>query len=123
MLLDFNYYNPTRIYFGKTALQNLRGELDAYGDTVLLVYGRGSVKKIGLYDEVVSILKAAGKKIIELDGVKSNPTYERMTEGCRLVRETTYRLFWPWAEDRSLTARKPFPFRLTARAIPGSAIG
>ena len=87
MLLDFNYYNPTRIYFGKTALQNLRGELDAYGDTVLLVYGRGSVKKIGLYDEVVSILKAAGKKIIELDGVKSNPTYERMTEGCRLVRE------------------------------------
>ena len=41
MLLDFNYYNPTRIYFGKTALQNLRGELDAYGDTVLLVYGRG----------------------------------------------------------------------------------
>ena len=79
MLLVINYYNPTRIYFGKTALQNLRGELDAYGDTVLLVYGRGSVKKIGLYDEVVSILKAAGKKIIELDGVKSNPTYERMT--------------------------------------------
>ena len=62
MILDFDYYNPTHVYFGKNALSNLRGELDNYGDTVLLVYGKGSVKKTGLYDSVLAILKDAGKK-------------------------------------------------------------
>lgn len=92
MILDFDYYNPTHVYFGKNALSNLRGELDNYGDTVLLVYGKGSVKKTGLYDSVLAILKDAGKKIVELDGVKSNPTYSRMMDGCRLVRENNVSL-------------------------------
>lgn len=92
MILDFDYYNPTHVYFGKNALSNLRGELEKYGDTVLLVYGKGSVKKTGLYDSVLAILKDAGKKIVELDGVKSNPTYSRMMDGCRLVRENNVSL-------------------------------
>lgn len=87
MKLDFTYYNPTKIYFGKTALGNLSAELQNYGDTVLLVYGKGSVKKSGLYDEVTGILKAAGKNVVELAGIKSNPTYAQMLEGGRLVRE------------------------------------
>lgn len=87
MKLDFTYYNPTKIYFGKAAIGNLSAELQNYGDTVLLVYGKGSVKKSGLYDEVTGILKAAGKNVVELAGIKSNPTYAQMLEGGRLVRE------------------------------------
>mgnify|MGYP001221095582 FL=1 len=87
MKLDFYYHNPTKIYFGKTALENLPAELANYGDTVLLVYGKGSVKKSGLYDEMTAILQKAGKTVVELSGIKSNPTYTQMLEGARLVRE------------------------------------
>lgn len=87
MQLDFDYYNPTKIYFGKGALANLPQELANYGDTVLLVYGKGSIKKMGLYDEIMKMLEQAGKKVVELPGVKSNPTYAQMMEGARLARE------------------------------------
>lgn len=87
MKLDFTYFNPTKIYFGRSALDNLRGELSRYGENVLLVYGKGSVKRIGLYDEVIKILNDSGKRVTELSGIKSNPTYRQMMEGARLVRE------------------------------------
>jgi len=87
MLLDFTYYNPTKIYFGKDSLANLKGELASYGDTVLLTYGKNSIKTIGLYDDVVAILKEAGKEVVELSGVMPNPTYDKMMEGAALVRE------------------------------------
>ncbi|HPJ36616.1 MAG TPA: iron-containing alcohol dehydrogenase [Spirochaetota bacterium] len=87
MLLDFTYYNPTRIYFGKDSLTSLKDELPGYGDTVLLVCGRNSIKTIGLYDKVISALNNAGKKVVELSGVMPNPTYDKMMEGVKLVRE------------------------------------
>lgn len=87
MKFDFYYYNPTKIHFGRNALDSLKTELAAYGDNVLLVYGRNSVKKTGLYDKIIDILKAAGKNVTELPGIKSNPTYAQMMEGARLVRE------------------------------------
>lgn len=87
MNLDFTYYNPTKIYFGKDALSNLPAELARYGNTVLLVYGKGSVKKLGLYDQVMEMLAQAGKTVVELPGIKSNPTYAQLQEGVRLVRE------------------------------------
>ncbi|MFR9208404.1 MAG: iron-containing alcohol dehydrogenase [Lachnospiraceae bacterium] len=87
MKLDFCYHNPTKIYFGKSALENLSTELKNYGNTVLLVYGRGSVKKLGLYDKIKAILAEEGKKVFELSGIKSNPTYTKMLEGARIVRE------------------------------------
>lgn len=86
MLLDFTYYNPTTIHFGKDSLNNLKGELAYYGETVLLVYGKTAIKKNGLYDNVIDILKDAGKNIVELSGVMPNPTYSKMMEGCELVR-------------------------------------
>lgn len=87
MLKDFTYYNPTRIHFGKAALDQLPGELASFGDNVLLVYGKGSVKKIGLYDKIMKILRDANKTVVELAGIKPNPTYAQMMEGARLVRE------------------------------------
>ena len=87
MLHDFTYYNPTKIYFGKDAMGNLPSELNNYGKNILLLYGKNSIKKIGLYDEVVKTLKACDKNITELSGIKPNPAYSQVLEGARLVRE------------------------------------
>ena len=92
MKFDFNYYNPTKIYFGKTALNNLKKELANYGENILLVYGKNSIKKNGLYDKVMEILKESNKKVVELQGIKSNPTYTQMMEGARLVKENNVNL-------------------------------
>ena len=87
MLLDFTYYNPTKIYFGKDSLDNLSNELANFGDTILLTYGKNAIKSIGLYDQVLTILKDAGKKVVELPGVMPNPTYDKLMEGVKLVRD------------------------------------
>ena len=87
MKFDFTYYNPTKIYFGKNSLDNLSGELSNYGKTVLLMYGKGSVKKSGLYDKITEILKNADKTVVELSGIKSNPSYSQLLEGAKLVKE------------------------------------
>ena len=87
MKYDFNYSNPTKIYFGKNSLDNLSAELNNYGKNVLLMYGKGSVKKSGLYDKIVSILNSAQKNITELSGIKSNPSYSQLLEGVHLVKE------------------------------------
>ena len=87
MKFDFTYYNPTRIHFGKDSLSHLSDELSAYGKNVLLMYGKGSVKKSGLYDKVTAILKDSGKNVVELSGIKSNPSYAQLLKGACLVRE------------------------------------
>lgn len=87
MIYDFTYYNPTKIYFGKSSLKNLEAELKNYGKNVLLVYGKNSIKKIGLYDEVIKTLKRCGKNVVELAGINANPRYSQVLEGARLVRE------------------------------------
>lgn len=87
MIYDFTYYNPTKIYFGKSSLKNLEAELKNYGKNVLLVYGKNSIKKIGLYDEVIKMLKKCGKNVVELAGINANPRYSQVLEGARLVRE------------------------------------
>ncbi len=87
MIYDFSFYNPTRIHFGKGALAHLKDELSQYGENVLLVYGKASIKKIGLYDQVMAILQEAGKKVVELSGVSANPRWSEVQEGCRLAKE------------------------------------
>ena len=86
MLGNFTYSNPTKLYFGKDALDMLGGELAGYGKNVLLVYGGGSIKKNGIYDKVVAILKANGKSVFEDGGVMPNPTTEKLKEGCERAR-------------------------------------
>lgn len=87
MLGNFCYSNPTRLYFGEEALGYLGEELPKYGKNVLLIYGGGSIKKNGIYDQVAAILKENGKQITEDAGVMPNPTVEKLYEGCRLARE------------------------------------
>lgn len=87
MLGNFYYSNPTKLYFGEDALQNLEAELQKYGDTVQLIYGGGSIKKSGLYDQIIEILIACGKTIVEDGGVMPNPTIEKVYDGCQKAKE------------------------------------
>ena len=87
MLGNFMYSNPTKLYFGEDSLNFLKDELKNYGNNVLLVYGGGSIKKTGLYDKVVQILKDNGKEIFEDGGVMPNPTVEKLYEGCQRAKE------------------------------------
>lgn len=87
MLGNFSYCNPTRLYFGEDSLNYLYDELSKYGPTVMLCYGSGSIKKNGIYDQVMDILKASGKTVVEDAGVMPNPTVEKLYEGCRLAKE------------------------------------
>jgi len=87
MLGNFSYVNPTKLYFGKDALSFLPGELARYGKHVALVYGGGSIKRNGVYDQVMDILKKAGKEVTEISGVMSNPTADKLKEGVQIARK------------------------------------
>lgn len=87
MLGNFTYSNPTKLYFGKEALDGLNEELPKYGKNVLLIYGGGSIKANGIYDKVIEILKANGKNIYEDSGVMPNPTYDKLQEGIQRARD------------------------------------
>ena len=87
MIGNFEYYNPTKLFFGEESLNFLKDELMNYGPVVLLNYGGGSVKRNGIYDQVVAILSEAGKTVVENPGVMSNPTLEKLREGIRIARD------------------------------------
>jgi alcohol dehydrogenase YqhD (iron-dependent ADH family) len=86
MLGNFSYSNPTKLYFGKNAIQSIEQELNNYGENILLVYGGGSIKKNGIYKEVLKILKSCKKNVIEDSGVMPNPTVQKLYEGCKLAK-------------------------------------
>lgn len=87
MLGNFSYSNPTKLYFGDDAQKNLGEELKSYGAKVLLTYGGGSINANGIYDEVMAVLRMAGKEVTELPGVMPNPTTDKLYEGVKLARE------------------------------------
>ena len=86
MLGNFTYCNPTKLYFGKEALEGLNEELPKYGKNILLIYGGGSIKKNGIYEKVIAILEKNGKTVFEDAGVMPNPTTEKLVEGCERAR-------------------------------------
>jgi alcohol dehydrogenase YqhD (iron-dependent ADH family) len=83
----FTYSYPVKVYFGEKAAKNLAAELTNAGPNVMLAYGGGSIKKNGVYDELIGILKDAGKTVTEFTGIMSNPTYAKVQEGAVLARE------------------------------------
>lgn len=87
MLGNFIYANPTKLFFGDEAQKNLAKALMPFGKKVLLTYGGGSIKRNGVYDDVISALKSAGKEVVELPGVMPNPTVEKLNEGIKVARE------------------------------------
>ena len=87
MLGNFSYSNPTKLYFGEDSLNYLNEELPKYGKNILLVYGGGSIKKNGIYERIVEILKSNDKNIVEDAGVMPNPTVEKLYEGCERAKD------------------------------------
>ena len=86
MLGNFSYCNPTKLYFGDDSLRFLSEELHKYGSNVVLIYGGGSIKKNGIYEEVTKILQESGKNVAEIAGVMPNPTLAKLYEGIEIAR-------------------------------------
>ena len=84
---DFNFNISTKILFGKDQLNNLADEIKKYGQRVLLVYGRSSIKKIGLYDEILNIFKDNSITHFELEGVVPNPRIDKVREGVKIAKD------------------------------------
>ncbi|HIV17918.1 MAG TPA: iron-containing alcohol dehydrogenase [Candidatus Merdivicinus intestinigallinarum] len=84
----FTFAYPTKVYFGEgAAAEALKQELPKVGKTVMLAYGGGSLKKSGVYDELKKLLAEAGKEVVDFSGIMPNPTYAKVQEGAKLVKE------------------------------------
>ncbi|MCZ2260434.1 iron-containing alcohol dehydrogenase [Sporosarcina sp. G11-34] len=84
---DFTFYNPVKLIFGKDQLNKLSEELPSYGKKVLVVYGGGSIKKNGLYDELMSLLSEIGMEVHELSGVEPNPRISTARKGAKICKD------------------------------------
>lgn len=84
---NFVHDIPTKVFFGKGAIKHLPEALAPYGKKLLLTYGGGSVKKSGLYDEVMTILKKEGFQVFELSGIAPNPRIESVREGVKICKD------------------------------------
>lgn len=85
---DFVYQMPVKVYFGKNSVKRyLKDELKHYGKNIMLAYGQESIKRNGIYDEVIEVLGECEKNIIDFPGISANPTYEKVLDGIKLYKE------------------------------------
>lgn len=84
---EFSFYNPVKIHFGKGSIEHLRKELPQYGQNVLIVYGGGSIKSNGIYDDIMAILNDLNMNVYELAGVEPNPRVETARKGIEICKE------------------------------------
>ncbi|CUU47962.1 iron-containing alcohol dehydrogenase [Clostridium beijerinckii] len=84
---NFNYSIPTKVYFGKGQIKNLAAIIKEYGNKILIAYGGGSIKKIGLYDEMIKILNDNSISYVELSGIEPNPRIETVRKGIKICKE------------------------------------
>ncbi|MBM6930677.1 iron-containing alcohol dehydrogenase [[Clostridium] spiroforme] len=85
---DFVYQMPVKVYFGENSVKRyLKDELKHYGKNIMLAYGQESIKRNGIYDEVIEVLGECGKNIIDFPGISANPTYEKVLDGIKLYKE------------------------------------
>lgn len=84
---NFVYDIPVKVYFGENQLCHLGEELKKYGSRVLLTYGGGSIKKIGLYDKVINELNSSGLEVFELSGIEPNPRIDSVRKGAQMCKE------------------------------------
>ena len=89
---NFIYENSTKVYFGQGCVREFLTSLVKDYDTVMMAYGQGSVKRNGIYDEILNTLMKAGKNVVEFSGIMPNPTYSKVMEGARLARSSGVQL-------------------------------
>ncbi|MEH7247458.1 iron-containing alcohol dehydrogenase [Neobacillus niacini] len=83
---NFTFWNPTKLIFGKDQLEQLKNEIPRYGKKVLVVYGGGSIKRNGLYDKVMGLLKEINAQVYELAGVEPNPRISTARKGVEICK-------------------------------------
>ena len=121
---NFIFENRTKVYFGKGCVGEYLPKIAAvHGDKVLLAYGGGSIKKNGVYEEVIAALEKAGKTIIEFPGIMENPTYKKVLEGTKLVKEKQVDWILQSAAVRLWTVARQFPWQRSARKMCGMSTG
>ena len=119
---NFIFENKTKVYFGKRCVGEYLPKIAAmHGDKVLFAYGGGSIKKNGVYEEVIAALEKAGKTIIEFPGIMENPTYKKVLEGTKLVKEK--QVDWILAVGGGSTVARQFPWQRSARKMCGMSTG
>ena len=116
---NFVFQNPTKIYFGKNQLSHLKEEIKQFGSNVLLVYGGGSIKRIGLYDKVMATLKEAGVNVSELSGVEPNPRHTTVNRGADICKKNISMCYLPLVAALPLTALRPLPQPLSMTVTAG----
>lgn len=83
----FEFYNPTKIIFGKNSINKLNELIKPFGKNIMIAYGGGSIKKNGIYDSVIDVLKSENKNIFELNGITPNPKLDKVSEGIKICKE------------------------------------
>ena len=106
MIENFIHDIPTKYYFGKDVIKHLDEELRKYGNKILLAYGGGSIKRIGLYQKIIDILNTGNFEYTELSGIEPNPRIESVIEGVKLCREFKCDVILRSVEDRLLIVPK-----------------
>lgn len=129
---SFSFYNPVKLIFGKGQLEQVKQELPQYGKKVLVVYGGGSIKKNGLYEEVMTTLKEANLEVFELSGVDPNPRISTVRQGVDLCKKENIEVLLAVGGGSVIDCTKliaagatyegdPWDF-VTRKAIPESAL-
>jgi alcohol dehydrogenase YqhD (iron-dependent ADH family) len=84
---NFIAHNPTSLHFGKNVLANLEPVIQKYGNKVLFIYGKGSIKKTGLYDKIINLLKSINAEVFEYEGIKPNPIVKDVDDAAEIGRK------------------------------------
>ncbi|MBU2649627.1 MAG: iron-containing alcohol dehydrogenase [Bacteroidetes bacterium] len=84
---NFILYNPTKLYFGRDVVAGLGKTVESLGKTALLVYGGGSIKRNGIYDQIMAQLEGRGIRVIEYSGIKPNPLVDDVDKASELARK------------------------------------
>ena len=102
----FEYNIPTKVAFGRNQIEKLPGYVEEYGKKVLLVYGGGSIKRIGIYDKVVELFEKNGITFLELSGVEPNPQIATVRKGVQLCKENAIQVIVPIGGGSTIDAAK-----------------
>ena len=103
---DFIYQNATKVYFGRDQLKNLSNELKLYGNKVLITYGGGTIKKIGLFDKVVNELNESDIEWLEFGGIEPNPRIETVNAAVALCKKENIEVLLPIGGGSTIDATK-----------------
>ena len=116
---DFIYQNATNVYFGRDQLKNLSNELKLYGNKVLITYGGGTIKKIGLFDKVVNELNESDIEWLEFGGIEPNPRIETVNAAVALCKKRILKYYFLLVVEALLMRQRLLRLVITMMVMSG----